>query len=91
MALRTALILVVALFATPFAASSASAQQVEGIAAVVNDQPITTLDVRNRMRLIITSAGVRPDDAMLEQIQDQAIRALIEETLAASNRRRVRP
>ncbi len=81
MALRTALILVVALFATPFAASSASAQQVEGIAAVVNDQPITTLDVRNRMRLIITSAGVRPDDAMLEQIQDQAIRALIEETL----------
>lgn len=81
MALRTALILVVALFATPFAASSASAQQVEGIAAVVNDQPITTLDVRNRMRLIITSAGVRPDEMMLEQIQDQAIRALIEETL----------
>jgi len=81
MALRTALILVVALLATPFAVSSTSAQQVEGIAAVVNDQPITTLDVRNRMRLIITSAGVRPDDAMLEQIQEQAIRALIEETL----------
>jgi peptidyl-prolyl cis-trans isomerase SurA len=81
MALRNALILVAALLAAPFAVSPAAAQQVEGIAAVVNDQPITTLDVRNRMRLIITSAGVRPDEAMLEQIQDQAIRALIEETL----------
>ena len=80
MALRTALICLAALIA-PFAAASASAQQVEGIAAVVNDQPITTFDVRNRMRLIITSAGVRPDEAMLAQIQDQAIRALIEETL----------
>ncbi len=81
MALRTALILVVALIATPFATKPASAQQVEGIAAVVNDQPITTLDVRNRMRLILTSAGVQPDETMLAQIQDQAIRALIEETL----------
>lgn len=81
MALRTALILVVALIATPFATKPASAQQVEGIAAVVNDQPITTLDVRNRMRLILTSAGVQPDETMLTQIQDQAIRALIEETL----------
>lgn len=81
MALRTALICLAALIASPFSAAAASAQQVEGIAAVVNDQPITTLDVRNRMRLIITSAGVRPDEAMLAQIQEQAIRALIEETL----------
>ncbi len=81
MALRTALICLAALIASLFPAASASAQQVEGIAAVVNDQPITTLDVRNRMRLIITSAGVRPDEAMLGQIQEQAIRALIEETL----------
>ncbi|MCP2679895.1 peptidylprolyl isomerase [Maricaulaceae bacterium NA33B04] len=81
MALRTALILVAALVATSFATKPASAQQVEGIAAVVNDEPITTLDVRNRMRLIITSAGVQPDEAMLTQIQDQAIRALIEESL----------
>ena len=81
MALRTALICLAALIASPLFAVSASAQQVEGIAAVVNDQPITTLDVRNRMRLIITSAGVRPNEAMLGQIQEQAIRALIEETL----------
>jgi len=63
------------------AASAASAQQVEGIAVVVNDEPITTLDVRDRMRLIISSAGIQPTEEMLEQIQDQAIRGLIEETL----------
>lgn len=63
------------------AAPTASAQQVEGIAAVVNDQPITTLDVRDRMRLIISSAGVQPTDEMLERIQDQAIRGLVDETL----------
>jgi peptidyl-prolyl cis-trans isomerase SurA len=63
------------------AAPAASAQQVEGIAAVVNDQPITTLDVRDRMRLIISSAGVQPTEEMLARIQDQAIRGLVDETL----------
>ena len=79
MVLRTALISLAALLTA--GAPAASAQQVEGIAAVVNDEPITTLDVRNRMRLIISSAGVQPDADLLEQIQEQAIRALIEETL----------
>lgn len=79
MILRTALISLAALLA--IGAPAAYAQQVEGIAAVVNDEPITTLDVRNRMRLIISSAGVQPDQELLEQIQEQAIRALIEETL----------
>lgn len=62
-------------------APAAPAQQVEGIAAVVNDEPITTLDVRDRMRLIISSAGIQPDEETLGRIQEQAIRGLIEETL----------
>ncbi|MCR9128222.1 MAG: peptidylprolyl isomerase [Alphaproteobacteria bacterium] len=79
MVVRTALISLVILLCA--GAPAAQAQQVEGIAAVVNDEPITTLDVRNRMRLIISSAGVQPDEALLAQIQEQAIRGLIEETL----------
>lgn len=79
MVFRTALISLVALLSA--ATPAAFAQQVEGIAAVVNDEPITTFDVRNRMRLIISSAGAQPDEALLAQIQEQAIRALIEETL----------
>ena len=59
----------------------AAAQQVEGIAAVVNDQPITTVDVRDRMRLIIFSSGVQPSEDVLAQVQEQATRSLIDERL----------
>jgi peptidyl-prolyl cis-trans isomerase SurA len=80
MALRHALIFLAASVSLLFA-PAAPAQQVEGIAAVVNDEPITTLDVRDRMRLIISSAGIQPDDETLIRVQEQAIRGLIEETL----------
>lgn len=63
------------------AAPAASAQQVEGIVALVNDQPITTVDVRNRMRMIIASAGQQPSPEALERIQEQAVRGLVDETL----------
>ena len=64
------------------AAPGALAQSTEGVAALVNDQPITTVDVRNRMRLIIASTGMtQVDAAMLTQIQDQAIRGLVDEHL----------
>ena len=39
------------------AASPASAQLAEGVAAVVNDHVISTFDVRQRANLLITSAG----------------------------------
>lgn len=59
----------------------ATAQQVEGIAAIVNDQPITTFDVRDRMRLILSSAGIQPTEEVLAQVQEQAMRSLVEEAL----------
>ena len=60
---------------------AAGAQQVEGIAAVVNDEPITTYDVRDRMRLIISSANIEPTEEALARIQEQAIRGLVDEQL----------
>lgn len=63
------------------AAPAARAQMVEGIAAVVNDEPITTLDVRDRMRLILFSAGIEPNEDILAQVLDQALRGLIEEAI----------
>ena len=80
MAFRHALTLFAGL-ALIIAPTTASAQTVEGIAAVVNDEPITTLDVRDRMRLILSSSGVQPTEEMLTRIQDQAIRGLIDERL----------
>lgn len=70
-----------ALAALSLFGTAAFAQQVEGIAAVVNDEPITTLDVRNRMRLIISSAGIQPNEEILMRIQEQALDGLIDETL----------
>ncbi|MAL08443.1 MAG: peptidylprolyl isomerase [Maricaulis sp.] len=62
-------------------APSAFAQQVEGIVVLVNDQPITTVDVRNRMRMIIASSGTQPSPEAIERIQEQAVRGLIDESL----------
>ena len=53
----------------------------EAVAAIVNDTVITTFDVRQRMRLMVVSAGGRiPPDAMA-QVQQRALRDLIEEKL----------
>lgn len=78
-----ALISCLSLFAlTLVSGLPAHAQRTEGIAALVNDEPITTLDVSNRMRLIIASTGVtNMDIETLERIQDQALRGLIDEHL----------
>jgi len=67
--------------ALTLAAAGAPAQQIEGIAAVVNDEPITTVDVRDRMRLIISSSGLQPSEDILMRIQQQALDGLIDETL----------
>ncbi|MFS2317921.1 peptidylprolyl isomerase [Maricaulis sp. D1M11] len=61
--------------------SPAPQGQIEGIAATVNDEPITTLDVRNRMRLIVASSGIQPDPQSLPRIYDQALSGLIDESL----------
>jgi peptidyl-prolyl cis-trans isomerase SurA len=73
--------LAVMIVALVMAAPTARAQIVEGIAAVVNDEPITTLDVRDRMRLILFSAGIEPTEEILAQVLDQALRGLVEESL----------
>ena len=69
------------LFGLVLLPAGASAQTVEGIAALVNDEPITTVDVRDRMRLIIASTGVQATEESLPRIMDQSLRGLIEETL----------
>lgn len=77
--------------AAPFGlmlAGGAHAQQVEGIAAIVNDEPITTYEVRDRMRFILTTSGVQPTQEVLVQVQQQALRSLVEESLQLQTARR---
>ena len=57
------------------------AQVSEGVAAIVNDQVISTFDVRQRMRMIISSSRVKPDEQTLARIKQQALRGLVDERL----------
>ena len=60
----------------------------ESIAAVVNDSVITTFDVRQRMRLMLIAAGGRIPNEALPQLQQQAVRDLIEERLQLQEARK---
>jgi len=53
----------------------------EGIAAVVNDEPITMSDVVERMKLLIASSGMPNNADMQQRMKGQVINMLIEETL----------
>ncbi|MEO1305946.1 MAG: SurA N-terminal domain-containing protein, partial [Pseudomonadota bacterium] len=58
------------------------AQQIEGIIAVVNDDPISFTDVRQRARLLLLSlGGQQPTPEQIQQITQQALEQLIDEKL----------
>lgn len=56
-------------------------QQIEGIAAIVNDHPISYSDVRQRARLLLLSLGAQPSQDEVRQIAGQALEQLIDERL----------
>ncbi|QTC92929.1 peptidylprolyl isomerase [Brevundimonas goettingensis] len=53
----------------------------EGVIATVNDQVITSFDLRQRMLTIIAMSQVQPTEENIPAIQQQALNALIEERL----------
>ncbi|WP_291197337.1 peptidylprolyl isomerase [Hyphomonas sp.] len=56
--------------------------QLEGIAAIVNDQPISYSDVRQRARLLLLTLGRdQPSVELIQQITGQALEQLIDERL----------
>lgn len=69
------------MLAALLAATPLAAQDVQRIAAVVNEQVISIFDVQQRMRLLISSAGL-PDNAETQRrIAPQVLRELIDEAL----------
>ncbi len=59
------------------------------IAAVVNDQLITTYDVQQRALLIALTSGVRPTQENTPALLQQALRSLIDERLQLQELRRM--
>jgi peptidyl-prolyl cis-trans isomerase SurA len=64
------------------AAPSDGSLTLEGVAAVVNDQPISFTDVRDRARMLLLSlGGQQPTQEQVQQITGQALEQLIDEHL----------
>ena len=63
-------------------ATPALAQKVQStIVAVVNNQAVTRADLNDRMKLIMTSAGMPNDPALIAKIAPQILDTLIEEKI----------
>jgi len=61
--------------------SPSYSQQIERIAAIVNDEVISTYDVQQRMNLVLSSSGMQPTQDIIQRIQGQVVRTLIDEKL----------
>ncbi|MDB5447219.1 MAG: peptidyl-prolyl cis-trans isomerase family protein, partial [Phenylobacterium sp.] len=61
----------------------------ESVAAVVNDEIISTYDLAQRMRLLIATSGVQPTEQTLPQFQREALISLIDEHLQLHELKRV--
>jgi peptidyl-prolyl cis-trans isomerase SurA len=77
--------------AAPAPAEAAPAPQplAESIAAVVNDDLVSTYDLMQRMRLLMVTSGVQPTQETLPQLQAEAMRSLVDERLQIQELRRI--
>lgn len=62
-------------------AAPVSAQNAEGVAAIVNDKVISTFDVRQRATMLLLFANLQPTPELLERARNQALRDLVDEQL----------
>lgn len=69
-------------FVSPASAQETDRQTIEGIAAIVNDRPISYSDVRQRARLLLLTIGAnQPTAEQIQQITSQALEQLVDEKL----------
>jgi len=61
----------------------------ESVAAIVNDEIISTYDLAQRMRLLIATTGAQPTQDTLPQFQQEALVALVDEHLQLQELKRV--
>jgi peptidyl-prolyl cis-trans isomerase SurA len=61
----------------------------EGVAAVVNNEIISTYDLRQRTLLLIVTSGVQVSEATLPQVEREALRDLVDERLQMQEVRRI--
>jgi len=84
-------IIIIALFAFGFFASPVYASSAMGskIAIVVNSSVISNIDIENRLRLMMLSAGLPDDREVRSHLLPQVIRTLVEEQLQEQEAKRL--
>lgn len=76
--------------AAPAAPAAARANPLsESVAAVVNDDIISSYDLMQRMRLLMVTSGMQPTQENLPQLEQEALRSLIDEHVQMQELRRV--
>ena len=56
-------------------------QDIQAIAVIVNDEVISRYDVNQRVRLILVTSGIPATEENVKKIEEQAIKALIDEKI----------
>lgn len=75
--------------AAPAAAAARANPLSESVAAVVNDDIISSYDLMQRMRLLMVTSGLQPTQENLPQLEQEALRSLIDEHVQMQELRRV--
>lgn len=71
-----------------FAAPAYAQSRAEGIAAVVNEDIITTTDLKDRAEMLLKSSGKPASGEMIKRVQGQVLEGLIAETVQIQEARR---
>lgn len=79
------------LFSVLFVSAGAAfaAQRAEGIAAVVNQDIVTTTDLKDRAEMLLKSSGKPASPELIERVKTQVLEGLIAETIQIQEARRV--
>ncbi|RCK53702.1 peptidylprolyl isomerase [Thalassospira profundimaris] len=72
-----------------FSAGQARAQSTIGLAAVVNDQPISVVDLIDRLKLVATTSNIQLTDDRRREMIPQILQQLIDETLQMQEAKRL--
>ena len=79
----------ISLFCAGLVLAPAAARDVEGIAAIVNDEVISLYDLDQRIDLFFATSGIEKSPQTAARLRDRILRALIDEKLQLQEARRV--
>jgi peptidyl-prolyl cis-trans isomerase SurA len=75
--------------AAPPAVAKPAPIMTETVAALINDEIVSTYDLRERVRLMVLTSGVQPTADSLQQIAQEALRSLTDERLEMQEMQRI--